>query len=110
MRPLHTPQQFVDAVRQAGLVDPHRLRAFVAQDPALKIEAARLLEEALIRGELDRGEAPRVTGLPERSARRVLNDLTARGLLASTTPKGRVSLRFPTHSLEVLFPKLLPHT
>ena len=87
-----------------------RLRAFAAQDPALKIEAARLLEEALMRGELDRGEAPRVTGLPERSARRVLNDLSARGLLASTTPKGRVSLRFPTHSLDVLFPKLFPHT
>ena len=87
-----------------------RLRALVAHEPTLKSESARLLEEALIRGELDRGEAPRVTGLPERSARRVLNDLTARGLLASTTPKGRVSLRFPAHSLEALFPKLFPHT
>jgi Fic family protein len=86
-----------------------RLRTLVAQRD-LKLEAVRLLEEALVRGEIERGEASRITGLPERSARRVLNDLTNEGLLASTTPKGPVSLRFPVHSLEVLFPRLYPHT
>ena len=30
--------------------------------------------------------------------------MTDAGLLASTTPKGPVSLRFPAKSLEVLFP------
>ena len=86
-----------------------RLRAYVAHDPTLKPEASRLLQEALVRGELDRGEASRVTGLPERSARRVLNDLTAKNLLASITPKGPVSLRFPAHTLDALFPRLYPH-
>lgn len=87
-----------------------RLRAFVAQRDTLKPEATRLLEETLVRGKIERGEAPRITGLPERSARRVLNDLAKEGMLASITPKGPVSLRFPTHSLETLFPRLYPHT
>jgi Fic family protein len=87
-----------------------RLRAFVAQRDALKPEAARLLEEVLVRGEVERGEASRITGLPERSARRVLNDLAAEGVLASATPKGPVSLQFPVHSLEALFPRLYPYT
>jgi Fic family protein len=83
-----------------------RFRKYVAQSDTLKPESSRLLEEALIRGEFDRGEIPRITGLPERTARRVLLDVTAEGLLASTTPKGPVSLRFPTQSLEFLFPRL----
>ena len=68
----------------------------------------RLLEEALIRGQFDRGEVPRITGLPERTARRVFNDVIAAGLLASDTPKGPVSLRFPIDTLDALFPRLFP--
>lgn len=85
-----------------------RLRALVAQSPALKPEASRLLEEALIRGEFERGDASRIAGLPERTARRILNDTVEAGLLASETPKGPVSLRFPAASLEILFPRLYP--
>jgi hypothetical protein len=48
----------------------------------------------------------RFTGLRERSARRVLNDAIAEGLLASDSPKGAVSLRFPAAALETLFPRL----
>jgi hypothetical protein len=69
-----------------------------------------LLDAALMRGEIERGAAPGITGLPERTARRVLNDTIAAGLLASTTPKGLVSLRFPDEALEILFPKLYPQT
>ncbi|MBI5120900.1 MAG: Fic family protein [Rhodospirillales bacterium] len=87
-----------------------RLRVFVERSDTLKPEAARLLEEALIRGELERGDVPRITGLPERTARRVFNDVVATGLLASTTPKGPVSLRFPVETLDFLFPRLFPET
>ena len=87
-----------------------RLRAFVDRSERLKPEAARLLEEALVRGEFERGEASRITRLPERTARRILNDTVSEGLLGSTTPKGRVSLRFPSHALDVLFPQLYPHS
>lgn len=94
----------------SGLLDidalAQRFKRYVAQSETLKPESSRLLEEALVRGEFDRGEISRITGLPERTARRVLNDVAAEGLLASTTPKGPVSLRFPTESLEILFPRL----
>jgi Fic family protein len=87
-----------------------RLRTLVERGENLKPETAKLLEEALIRGEFERGDAPRITGLPERTARRVLNDAVASGLLASETPKGPVSLRFPQATLETLFPRLYPQT
>jgi len=86
-----------------------RLDVFVERN-ALKPEAARLLDEALVRGEIERGDAARITGLPERSARRILNELVQAGLLGSDTPKGSVSLRFPASSLETLFPRLYPET
>lgn len=76
----------------------------------LKPEAGLLLQSVLLRGELERGEATRASGLPERSARRVMGELLSLGLLASDTPKGKVSLHFPAHALEDLFPKLYPQS
>lgn len=87
-----------------------RLHNYVARSETLKPESAYLLEAALMRGEFERGNADRITGLPERTARRVLNDLIDAGLLASSTPKGPVSLRFPVEALDILFPKLFPET
>jgi Fic family protein len=83
-----------------------RLRTYVERSETLKPEAARLLEEALFRGEFERGEIARIAGLPERTARRVLKDVVDAGLLASDTPKGAVSLRFPADTLDLLFPRL----
>ena len=87
-----------------------RFKTYVLRSPDLKPEAAALLQEALIRGQFERGEVGRITGLPERTARRVLNDVLQAGLLASETPKGAVSLRFPADALEDLFPRLYPRT
>jgi Fic family protein len=87
-----------------------RFKAYVLRSADLKPEAVALLQEALIRGQFERGEVGRITGLPERSARRVLNDVLRAGLLASETPKGAVSLRFPADALEDLFPRLYPRT
>jgi Fic family protein len=87
-----------------------RLRTYVARSEKLKPETANILEEALTRGEVERGAIQRITGLPERTARRVLNDAIDAGLLASATPKTPVSLRFPEDALEVLFPRLYPQT
>lgn len=98
----------------SGLFEPDRLatrlRDLVGRSDRLKPEATCLLEETLVRGQIERGEASRITGLPVRSAQRVLNDLCRDGLLASATPKGPVSLRFPADSLETLFPRLSPQT
>lgn len=85
-----------------------RLKAYVEGSGSLKPESINLLQEALIRGRFDRGESARITGLPERSARRVLNDVIAAGLLASESPKAAVSLRFPAAALDTLFPQLYP--
>lgn len=87
-----------------------RLRTYVERNETLKPQAAHLLDEALSRGEFERGEVPRITGLPERTGRRVFNDAVAVGLLASETPKGPVSLRFPADTLDILFPRLFPET
>jgi Fic family protein len=84
-----------------------RLRVFVEQNN-LKPEAGYILEEALLRGEIDRGDVARITRSPERTARRILNETIALGLLGSDTPKGPLSLRFPIATAEVLFPRLFP--
>jgi hypothetical protein len=62
-----------------------RLKAYVAVK-GLKPQTLPILEEALVRGEVERGAVDRITGLPERSARRVLNDAIQAGLLASASP------------------------
>lgn len=85
-----------------------RLQHLVGHTDDVRPEAFPLLHEALLRGQFERGEAARITGLAERTARRLLNDLISFGLLASSTPKGPVSLRFPADSLEILFPRLYP--
>ena len=83
-----------------------RLDRYVALHDTLPPESTRLLQDTLVRGEIERGEASRITQLPERTARRVLSQTIEVGLLASATPKGPVSLRFPSDTLEVLFPRL----
>ena len=94
----------------SGLFDldklSERLQRYVERRVELKPEANNLLQEALLRGEFKRGESERITGLPERTARRVLNSVIDHGLLASESPKSPVSLRFPSKILDDLFPQL----
>jgi Fic family protein len=87
-----------------------RLKTLVDRSGRLKPESAALLDAALTRGAIERGAAAGITGLPERTARRVLNDTIGAGLLTSATPKGPVSLHFPESALEVVFPRLYPQT
>jgi len=96
--------QFMTSLFELDHLDS-RLGHLVERSKNLKPEAKRLLEEALIRGQFERGDIARITGLPYRSARRVLSDVIAAGLLRSETPKGPVSLRFPADALDRLFPE-----
>jgi Fic family protein len=82
-----------------------RLARWADQQP-VKRGAARLLDEVARRGSIDRGEAAAITKSPERTARTLLADLQKRGILASRTPKGPVSLRFTLDNADVLLPKL----
>lgn len=83
-----------------------RLREVAERDDKLRPEAGKLLEAAAIRGEIERGDVSGITGLPERTARRVLNETIAEGFLASETPKGPVSVQFSPAAAEALFPRL----
>jgi Fic family protein len=94
-----------------------RIEGYVARRAAggigakLPSEAGRLLIEALLRGEIARGEAARITGTSERTARRILSALASEKLLASDTPKGPVRLGLPMHTVGFYFPQLFPeHT
>lgn len=85
-----------------------RLRRYAATKARWRPEAVYILEELVLRGEMARGEAARITGLGERTARDVLGELVLDGIIGSDTPKSPVSLRFPVHAVDVLFPRLFP--
>lgn len=74
----------------------------------IRAEALHLIKEAFIFGEFARGQASRLTGLKERTARTLLAELIDEGLLFSDTPKGPVRLHFNTRLLPVWFPDLGP--
>lgn len=74
----------------------------------LKPVSAHLYLHAFRFGEIERGEASRITGLSERAARDVLSQLLSEGFLLSDTPKGKVRVGFPVHALGSLLPNLCP--
>lgn len=74
----------------------------------LKPESVYLFLHAFGMGEFERGEAARITGLSERTARDVLSKLLGEGFLLSDSPKGRVRAGFPVHALGSLLPNLYP--
>lgn len=90
-------------IRSQGLLAP-----LSGDTNKLKQESFYLLREALIRGEFPRGEAKRITGLPERTAREVLRSLVKEGLLVSDTEKSPVRLGFPVGAAHYWFPNLFP--
>ncbi|NIR61323.1 MAG: Fic family protein [Gammaproteobacteria bacterium] len=90
-----------------GYVDLCSRRMLPGQ-PRLRPEAVHLLREVLLRGEISRGEAPRVTGLAERTARMVLRELLEAGLLHSESPKRPVRLGMPASVAPRWFPDLYP--
>ena len=74
----------------------------------IRTEAAPMLQEALLRGEVSRGNIISSSGLAERTGRNLLNNLLKDDLLLSDTPKGPVRLGLPTHLAQFLFPDLFP--
>jgi Fic family protein len=78
----------------------------LVQQKELPDRSLPLLQIVLREGEIERGDVPSTVMLPERSARRLVQQLVDRGMLSSETPKGRLHLEFPQDCLEALFPKL----
>jgi Fic family protein len=72
----------------------------------LRPEASRMICEAFLRGEVGRGDIVRVSGLAERTGRKLLGRLLDERLLASDTPKGPVSFGLPAHAADYIIPGL----
>lgn len=66
------------------------------------------LHHVLLTGPAARGDFLRMTGLPERTARRLLAQLLTDRLLVSDSAKGPVSFNFPLDALNILLPNLYP--
>lgn len=82
--------------RFARLVDAWNLRP----------DTAKILQRALTLGEVSRGEAVQVGSASESTMRGQLRELLKRGIVASDSPKGPLSLRFSIDTADVLFPRL----
>lgn len=67
---------------------------------------ALLLREAWMRGTFPRGDAARITGKSERTARDVLHKAMKAGLLASNNERGPVRMAFSVEMAESIFPRL----
>lgn len=99
----------------SGLIQPdeflRRLRLYIEDEISanrLSSGSFQILREVFLSGEMERGKAPEVTGLKERTARTTLSELINKGLLISKTPKSAVRLAFPYDMVERVFPALYP--
>ncbi|HIP81783.1 MAG TPA: hypothetical protein EYH16_05165 [Leucothrix mucor] len=75
---------------------------------SLKNSASLVLFSAFIHGELERSEALELTGLQERTARRLLSQLKQEGLLSETSSKSPLRWEIPEHAEPWYFPDLVP--
>ena len=69
-------------------------------------EAARLLRAVFTRGAVSRGKAGEILNRRQRTARRVVHDLTAEGLLESASHRAPLTIGLPLHALPYYFPDL----
>jgi Fic family protein len=68
--------------------------------------AAPLLIEAMFMGRLERGAAPRLLGLGERAARKVVAECVEDSLLTATSSRADLTPVFPVYAAAYLFPNL----
>lgn len=77
-------------------------------DKELKPAAGLILHTAFMYGEIDRAQALELCAMPERSARRLLSQLKAEGLLSETSSKSPLRWEIPEHAESWYFPGLAP--
>ena len=106
----------LDQVRfMEGLVQPARLRDRIAvwvqeeiRAGALPKNAGVVLEAALFRGELPRGDVAELLGTGDRHARRTVSALLERGVLVSASSRAPLSITFPAVLASRWMPGLFP--
>ena len=79
-----------------------------SEKSVIKREALEALHYVAISGPLDRSRFLAMTGLPLRTARRVLASLLDFGVLKAAGPRAKVEFAVPLDSLRFLFPRLWP--
>lgn len=82
--------------------------AEAARLEGLPLKAGAILEAALLRGELQRGDVAGIIGMTDRHARRITSDLLARGVLSSGGPREPLRLAFPAAVVTRWLPNLYP--
>lgn len=85
-----------------------RSQHMIADENELRKEAKYILKEVMLRGEVSRGEAKRVTGLGERTARKLLSQLEEEELISSESHRSPVRLSIPPKVVGYYFPDLYP--
>jgi Fic family protein len=70
--------------------------------------SAAVLRELFLRGEIVRGEVPRIINASPRTAQKIVGTLLAQRLATSHSPKGPLRLGFPADAAGYYFPNLYP--
>ena len=79
-----------------------------SEKSVIKIEALEVLHYVAISGPLERGRFIGMTGVGDRTGRRVLQSLLDYGVLSSGSTRAPVAFALPHKSLRFLFPNLWP--
>jgi hypothetical protein len=74
----------------------------------LRRGSALVLRELFLRGEIARGDVPRIVGASPRTGQKVTAELLSQRLVSSTSPKGPLRLGFPADAAGYYFPNLYP--
>jgi len=70
--------------------------------------SALILRELFLRGEIARGDVPRIIGASPRTGQKVTGGLLSQRLVLSSSPKGLLRLGFPADAAAYYFPNLYP--
>ncbi len=92
-----------------GLVN--RIRAYCEireRSGDLPKRTSLLLPEIIIKGEIPRGDVPRLIDASPRTAQALIGKLMEHGYLKSESPKGKLSIGFPSEACSTFFPELFP--
>jgi Fic family protein len=98
-----------------GLMNPKDLQARVmvwakeqTEAKALPPNTDKILEALLYRGELQRGDVPRILNMSERSSQRAVEGLVDRGIVVSDSTRAPLRLAFPAALAARWMPDLFP--
>lgn len=85
-----------------------RSQGLIPGEEILRSEAKFVLPEVMMRGEVPRGEAKRITGLRERTARELTSQLEEEELLESDGHRSSFRFNIPAKVVGYYFPALYP--